>query len=70
MRRTAEIWLAAAALVVLLGSGCAGTLAEKVGEDGQTEKLSVGTTDKWSTYDRNSTKKDESLILLKKESTF
>jgi len=70
MRRTSEIWLAAAALVVLLGSGCAGTLAEKVGEDGQTERLSVGTTDKWSTYDRNPTKKDESLILLKKESTF
>ena len=70
MRRTAETWLAAAALVVLLGSGCAGTLVEKVREDGQTDRLSIGTTDKWSTYDRNPTKKDESLILLKKELTF
>jgi hypothetical protein len=70
MRRTPEIWLAAAALVVLLGSGWAGTLAEKVNENGQTARLTLGTTDKWSTYDRNPTKKDESLILLKKELTF
>jgi len=46
MRRTSEIWLAAAALTVLLGSGWAGALAEKVNEDGQTERLSLGTTDK------------------------
>jgi hypothetical protein len=70
MRRISKIWLAAAALVALLGSGCAGILAENVREDGQTDRLSLGTTDKWSTYDRNPAKKDESLILLKKESTF
>lgn len=69
MRRRYGLWLAAAALAVMLGCGCAGILAE-TDQDGQTERLRLSTTDKWSTYDRNSTKQDESVFMLKKESTF
>jgi hypothetical protein len=70
MRRKRGVWLAAAALVTLLWCGCAGILSEKMSEDGQTERLRLGTSDKWSTWDRNATKKDESVIMFKKESTF
>ncbi len=69
MRREYGVWLAALALAWLLCCGCAGILAETE-KDGQTERLRVSTTDKWSTYDRNSTKQNESSIMLKKESTF
>jgi hypothetical protein len=70
MRRRSGFWLAVAAWVALLGCGCAGVLSETERDDGQTERLSVSTTDKWSSYDRNATKQNESLLLLKKESTF
>lgn len=70
MRRKTMVWLAAAALAALLGCGCAGILTENVREDGQTERIRVGTTDKWSSYDRTPTKQDESVIMLRKESTF
>jgi hypothetical protein len=69
MRREYGVWLAAAALMALLCCGCAGILAETE-QNGQTETLRLGTTDKWSSYDRNPTKQDESAIMLKKESTF
>ena len=69
MRRESGVWLAAAALAALLWCGCTGILAESE-KNGQTETLRVSTTDKWSSYDRNSTKEDESAIMLKKESTF
>jgi len=70
MRRERWVWPAAAALAAMLGCGCAGILSEKVDDEGKMERLRVGTSDKWSAYDRNSTKKDESLFMLKKESTF
>ena len=69
MRREYGVWLAAVALASLLWCGCAGILAETE-QDGQTERVRLSTTDKWSTYDRNPTKQDESTIMLKKESTF
>ena len=69
MRREYGVWLAAAALASLLWCGCAGILAETK-NDGQTERVRLGTTDKWSSYDRNPTKQDGSVIMLKKESTF
>ncbi len=69
MRREYGVWLTAVALAALLCGGCAGILAETE-RDGQTERLRLGTTDKWSTYDRNSTKQNESVFMLKKESTF
>jgi hypothetical protein len=69
MRRQYGIWLAAAALALLLWCGCAGILAETE-IDGQKERLRLGITDKWSSYDRNPTKRDDTLIMLKKESTF
>jgi len=62
-------WLAAAVLAALF-CGCAGILAENVTEEGLTERVRLGSTDKWSTWDRNPTKENESTILLKKESTF
>lgn len=70
MRRNQGIWLAGAALAALLFCGCGGILAENVNEDGNTERILVGTAGKWSYYDRNPTKKDETSIMLKKESTF
>ncbi len=70
MRREQGIWLAAAALALLLWCGCAGIIAEKTDDSGQTERVRLGTSGKWSSWDRNPTKKDESLFLLKKESTF
>ncbi len=69
MRREYRVWLAAVALALLLCCGCAGILAETE-KNGQTETLRLSTTDRWSSYDRNPTKKDESIIMLKKESTF
>ena len=70
MRRKIGVWPAAAALAAMLGCGCAGIIAETVGATGQTERLRLSTSDRWSTYDRNSTKQDESCIMLKKESSF
>ena len=70
MRRERWVGPAAAALAALLWCGCAGIISEKVDESGQTERVRLGTSDKWSGWDKNSTKKDESLIMLKKESTF
>ena len=72
MHREQGFWLAAtaAALAVLLWCGCAGIISEKVDDSGQTETIRLGTSGKWSSWDRNPTKKDESLFLLKKESTF
>ncbi len=70
MRRERGIWLAVAALAALLWCGCAGVLSEKVDEGGQIERVRVGSTEKWSYWDKNSTKKDESIFMLKKESTF
>ena len=70
MRRERWVWPAAAALAAMLGCGCAGILSEKVDDNGQTERVRLGTSDKWSSWDKNPTKKDESLIMLRKESTF
>ncbi len=69
MRREYWLGLAAALLAVLLWCGCSGILAETQ-KDGQTDTIFLGTTNKWSSYDRNPTKKDESIFMLKKESTF
>ncbi len=70
MRRKLQIWVAAALAAALLGSGCAGIISETTYEDGQTDRVRVGTADKWSSWDKNSTKNDDSVIMLKKESTF
>ncbi len=70
MRRNYGVWLAVVAWAALFCGGCAGILSETVREDGQSERVRLSTTDKWSTYDRNATKQNESSIMLKKESTF
>jgi hypothetical protein len=61
---------AAVALAAILAGGCSGILSEKATDDGKLERIKLDTGTKWSVYDRNSTKQDESAIFLKKEQTF
>jgi hypothetical protein len=70
MRRDKWIWLAALALGVLLWSGCAGVLSEKMDDSGQTETLRLSSGSQWSKWDKHSTKEDDTCVILKKESTF
>jgi len=70
MRRMYGVWLAVAALAALLCAGCAGILSETMTDDGQTERIRVGSSANWRTWDRNPIKQDDSAIMLKKESTF
>lgn len=70
MRRKHRVWLAVAAWATLTCCGCAGILAETTRDDGQIERVRLGTTDKWSSIDRTYKKQDESCIMLKKEATF
>jgi hypothetical protein len=57
-------------VAALLCCGCSGILAEKVGENGQADRLRLDTGGKWSPYDQNPLKEDESFIRLKKDLTF
>jgi hypothetical protein len=70
MRRIMMGWLGVMVLASLLAGGCAGILAEQPNADGTTERVRLDTGSKWSTWDRNPTKQDDSCIMLKKESTF
>jgi hypothetical protein len=70
MRRKDGIWLAVLAAATLLWCGCSGVIAEKEEKNGETETLRLSTPDKWSSYDRNATKDNDSCLMLKKESTF
>ena len=68
MARGRWIWLVTVA--ALLCCACSGILTEKVAENGQTDRFRLDTGGKWSTYDQNPLKEDESSIMLKKELTF
>jgi hypothetical protein len=70
MRRSGLPWLGLIVLVVLLVGGCVGIVAQTKTDSGQTETLRVVSGSKWSSWDRNPTKEDDSCIMLKKESTF
>ena len=70
MRRLKMGWLGVIWLTALLGSGCGGIIRETATTDGTAERLRLDTGSKWSSWDRNPTKKDDSCIMLKKESTF
>jgi hypothetical protein len=70
MRRIELKWLGVMLSAALLAGGCAGIIAEKKTDEGQTERVRLVPGSKWSTWDRNSTKQDDSCIMLKKESTF
>ncbi len=69
-RRNRHIWLAGAALAALLWCGCAGIISETTDAAGNTERLRLSTASKWSNWDRNATKQDDSCFMLKKESSF
>jgi hypothetical protein len=70
MRRWQKWWLVAVLLAGISAGGCAGIISETVGDDGQADRLRIGTVPGWSTWERNPMKQDESCIMLKKESTF
>jgi len=70
MRRLKMGWLGAIGVAALLASGCAGILQEKTAVNGTTERFRLDPGSKWSSWDRNPTKGDDSSIILKKESTF
>jgi hypothetical protein len=64
-------WWLGLALAVLLGAmGCSGILQESYYEDGKVERLRIQGGESWKTWDTNSTRKDESAFILKKEATF
>jgi hypothetical protein len=64
-------WWLGLALAALLGSvGCSGILQELRRDDGQVERLRISGGESWKSWDQNSTRKDESAFILKKESTF
>jgi len=64
-------WWLGLALTILLGAtGCAGILQESLYEDGRAERLRIQGGESWKTWDRNSTREDESSVILKKEATF
>ncbi len=64
-------WWLGLALALLLGAvGCSGILQESQYEDGKVERLRIQGGESWKTWDHNSTRKDESAFILKKEATF
>lgn len=70
MGRIISLTLAGLLLAALLSSGCEGILAQTAYEDGKVERLRLDTGSKWSKWDRNSTKADDSCLMLKSEKTF
>jgi hypothetical protein len=70
MRRNGLQWVGLMVLTVLLVGGCGGIIAKSTTDSGKTETLRVVSGSKWSSWDRNPTKEDDSCIMLKKESTF
>ena len=70
MRRNIIRWLGVMGLAALLAGGCAGIISEKTGSDGTTQRFRFSSAPKWSGWDHNSTKQDDSSFMLKKESTF
>jgi len=64
-------WWLGLVLAVQLGAvGCSGILQESLYEDGKVERLRIQGGESWKTWDPNSTRKDESAFILKKEATF
>jgi hypothetical protein len=63
-------WWLALAVTLLLGPGCTGILSEQYYEDGRTERLRLQSGDKWSNWERNPFKENDTCIMLKKELTY
>jgi hypothetical protein len=70
MCRITGMALAGLLLAALLVGSCGGILAETNYDNGRVERLRLDSGSKWSKWDRNSTKEDDSCILLKSEKTF
>jgi hypothetical protein len=70
MRRVGARWLGVLVVAALWSSGCAGIISEKVTDDGKLERVRLDTGTSWSSWTRNPMKKDDSVLMLKKESTF
>ncbi len=70
MRRSTMRWWVVMVSALLLGSGCAGIITEQTGAGGNTERVRLDMSSKWSSWDHNATKPDDSCLILKKESTF
>ena len=71
MESRKNLWWLGLALAAMLGVlSCSGILKESRTEDGQVERVRISGGESWRTWDHNSTRKDESAFILKKESTF
>jgi hypothetical protein len=70
MGRKYQWWLGLVLAALLGAAGCAGVLQESQYEDGNTGRLRIQGGESWKTWDRNSTKEEDSSFFLKKEATF
>jgi hypothetical protein len=70
MCRITGMTLAGLLLAALLVCSCGGILAETNYDNGQVERLRLDPGSKWSKWDRNSTKQDDSCLFLKSEKSF
>jgi hypothetical protein len=70
MSRITSLILAGFILATLMLAGCQGILSETASRDGQVERVRLDTGSKWSKWDRNPTKAEDSCLMLKSEKTF
>ena len=70
MVRIKALLVAGLLLAAIFVNGCGGILAETDYKGGQVERLRLDTGSKWSTWDKNSTKEDDTCLMLKSERTF
>lgn len=57
-------------LLMFISGACSGVLAEQQHADGTVERIRVHGMQTWKIYDHNPQKKDDSGLILKKETTF
>jgi len=71
MKSRKNLWWLGLVVAALWGvAGCSGILQESRYENGQVERLRFSGGEGWKSWDRNSTRKDESSFFLKREATF
>jgi len=57
-------------LAVSLAGGCSGILTQNIYDDGRIDRFRLAGAPRWSSYDRNPIKADETCLMIKKEMTF